>query len=39
LAPAGYDPLYGNAAQADAVFRNDIAKWGKMIDAIGLRID
>lgn len=36
---AGYDPIIADSVQADAMFRSEIEKWRKMIDAIGLRID
>jgi tripartite-type tricarboxylate transporter receptor subunit TctC len=39
LTPIGFEPIYGSPAQADAMFRSEIAKWGQMVDAIGLRID
>lgn len=37
--PIGYEPVYGRPAEAATLYRNDIAKWREMIDAIGLRIE
>jgi tripartite-type tricarboxylate transporter receptor subunit TctC len=39
ITPAGYEPIYGSTAEADAMYRKDIEKWRRMIDAIGLRIE
>jgi tripartite-type tricarboxylate transporter receptor subunit TctC len=39
ITPVGYEPLYGTPAEAAMLYRNDIAKWREMIDAIGLRIE
>ncbi len=39
ITPAGYDPIYGTTAEADALFRKDITKWRQMIEAIGLRVE
>lgn len=38
LATIGFDPIYGNAAQADQYFRAEVANWGKMVKAVGLSI-
>jgi tripartite-type tricarboxylate transporter receptor subunit TctC len=37
--PAGYDPEYGSPTEAEAMFQTDIAKWRKMVEALGLQIN
>lgn len=39
ITPVGYEPMYGNPSEADAVFKGDIERWRKMVDSVGLRID
>lgn len=39
ITPIGYEPLYGALAKAATLYRNDIAKWHAMIEAIGLHIE
>ena len=34
----GFDPIGGSSEQADAMFRADVAKWGKMVSALDLSI-
>jgi len=34
----GFDPIVGSPEQADAMFRADVAKWGKMVSALNLSI-
>jgi tripartite-type tricarboxylate transporter receptor subunit TctC len=38
LADMGFDPIAGNAAQADALFAAEVKKWGDMVKALGLSI-
>jgi tripartite-type tricarboxylate transporter receptor subunit TctC len=38
LASIGFDPIYGNAAEAEKYFRSEVANWGKMVKAVGLSI-
>jgi tripartite-type tricarboxylate transporter receptor subunit TctC len=38
LADMGFDPITGSAAQADAMFHAEVAKWGRMVTALGLSI-
>jgi tripartite-type tricarboxylate transporter receptor subunit TctC len=35
LVKAGFDPLIQNVAEANAYFKNDVDRWGKMVTAIG----
>jgi tripartite-type tricarboxylate transporter receptor subunit TctC len=34
----GFDPIVGSPDQADAMFRADVTKWGKMVSALDLSI-
>lgn len=38
LASIGFDPIYGDAAEAEKYFRTEVANWGKMVNAVGLSI-
>jgi len=38
LASIGFDPIYGDAAEAEKYFRSEVANWGKMVNAVGLSI-
>jgi tripartite-type tricarboxylate transporter receptor subunit TctC len=38
LASIGFDPIYGDAAEAEKYFRSEVANWGKMVKALGLSI-
>ena len=38
LESIGFDPIYGNAAEAEKYFRAEVGKWGKMVNAVGLSI-
>jgi tripartite-type tricarboxylate transporter receptor subunit TctC len=38
LTGMGFDPILGSQAQADAMFNAEVAKWGKMVKALGLSI-
>jgi tripartite-type tricarboxylate transporter receptor subunit TctC len=38
LAALGFDPITGAPPQADALFKSEVAKWGKMVKALGLSI-
>ena len=38
LTDMGFDPITGTPAQADAMFNDEVAKWGKMVKALGLSI-
>jgi tripartite-type tricarboxylate transporter receptor subunit TctC len=35
----GFDPMNGTSAQADAYFKAEVAKWGAMVNALGLSIN
>jgi hypothetical protein len=39
LAALGFDAVTGMQSQADATFRADIAAWGKMVKALGLKVE
>jgi tripartite-type tricarboxylate transporter receptor subunit TctC len=39
LTSIGFDPIEGNQAQAESYFRSEVAKWGKMVKALGLSIN
>jgi tripartite-type tricarboxylate transporter receptor subunit TctC len=39
LVPVGFEPIYGSAAESDALFRAEIAKWRQMVEGIGLQIN
>jgi tripartite-type tricarboxylate transporter receptor subunit TctC len=38
LIALGFDPIVGSQAQAEAMFDAEVAKWGKMVTALGLSI-
>lgn len=38
LETIGFDPIYGNEAQAEQYFRAEVGNWGKMVNAVGLSI-
>ena len=38
LTDMGFDPIAGTQPQADALFNAEVAKWGKMVSALGLSI-
>jgi tripartite-type tricarboxylate transporter receptor subunit TctC len=38
LIAVGYDPMAGSQVEADALFRDEIASWGKMVQALNLSI-
>lgn len=38
LKSIGFDPITGTPAQADALFKAEVDKWGKMVKAIGLTV-
>jgi tripartite-type tricarboxylate transporter receptor subunit TctC len=38
LTDMGFDPMSGSQADADALFTAEVAKWGKMVKALGLEI-
>ena len=38
LTKIGFDPMTGTPAQADAMFKAEVAKWGKMVSALGITI-
>ena len=38
LTNIGFDPMHGSAPQADAYFRSEVTKWGKMVKELGLSI-
>ena len=38
LIAIGFDPITGSQPQADAMFDAEVAKWGKMVKALGLSI-
>lgn len=38
LVALGFDPLAGSPLEADAMFHDEIAKWGKMVKALNLSI-
>ncbi len=39
LKTIGFDPIHGSPADADKYFRAEIAKWGEMVNALGLSIN
>jgi tripartite-type tricarboxylate transporter receptor subunit TctC len=39
LTTIGFDPLYGNPAQAGAYFESEVNKWGTMVKALNLSIN
>jgi hypothetical protein len=39
LAALGFDPVTGSQAQAQALFKAEVAKWGKMVMTLGLSIN
>jgi tripartite-type tricarboxylate transporter receptor subunit TctC len=39
LAALGFDPVTGNQATAGKRFKDDVAEWGKRVNALGLRIE
>lgn len=38
LTDMGFDPIAGSQSEADAMFAAEVAKWGKMVKALGLSI-
>jgi len=38
LTDMGFDPIVGSPAQADAMFKAEVEKWGSMVKALGLSI-
>jgi tripartite-type tricarboxylate transporter receptor subunit TctC len=38
LAAIGFDPISGSPAEADAMFKAEVAKWGKMVKTLGLSV-
>jgi tripartite-type tricarboxylate transporter receptor subunit TctC len=38
LTDMGFDPIAGSPAQADAMFKAEVDKWGKMVKALNLSI-
>ena len=38
LTDMGFDPIIGSQAQADAMFKSEVDKWGSMVKALGLSI-
>ena len=38
LIALGFDPLAGSPSEADAMFHDEVAKWGKMVKALNLSI-
>jgi tripartite-type tricarboxylate transporter receptor subunit TctC len=38
LTSIGFDPIEGTQAQAESYFQSEVAKWGKMVKALGLSI-
>jgi len=39
LTAFGFDPMTGSQAEADATFRDEVSKWGKMVKALNLSIN
>jgi tripartite-type tricarboxylate transporter receptor subunit TctC len=39
LTSIGFDPIKGSQAQAEAYFRAEVAKWGQMVNTLGLSIN
>lgn len=39
LAAIGFDPIEGSQSEAKNYFRSEVAKWGKMVKALGLSIN
>ena len=39
LAALGFDPVTGNQAEAARRFKDDIAEWGKRVNALGMKIE
>jgi tripartite-type tricarboxylate transporter receptor subunit TctC len=35
----GFDPVGGNRGEADTRFKTEIAQWGKMVTALGLKVE
>ncbi len=38
LATIGFDPIQGSPAQAEAMFKAEVTKWGEMVKALNLSI-
>jgi tripartite-type tricarboxylate transporter receptor subunit TctC len=38
LTSIGFDPIEGSQAQAEAYFKAEVSKWGKMVNTLGLSI-
>jgi tripartite-type tricarboxylate transporter receptor subunit TctC len=39
LATLGFDPVTGASARAEALFKTEVEKWGKMVSAVGITVD
>jgi tripartite-type tricarboxylate transporter receptor subunit TctC len=39
LATLGFDPVTGASARAEALFKSEVEKWGKMVSAVGITVD
>lgn len=39
LTTIGFDPISGSQRQADAYFRAEVEKWGRMVTTLRLSID
>jgi tripartite-type tricarboxylate transporter receptor subunit TctC len=38
LATIGFDPITGSPAQADAMFKAEVTKWGEMVKTLNLSV-
>jgi tripartite-type tricarboxylate transporter receptor subunit TctC len=39
LASLGFDPFTGTQSEAQSMFKSEVAKWGKMVTALGLTVN
>ena len=39
LAALGFDPVTGTQSEAHAMFKSEVAKWGKMVTTLGLAMN
>ena len=39
LSKLGFDPVNGSQAQAEAMFKAEVGKWGKMVTSLGLTVN
>lgn len=39
LASLGFDPVTGTQSEAQSIFKSEVAKWGKMVAALGLTVN